>query len=100
VAEGAAIVSGSQAHQPHGMEFPDDDTLITYGLGNTFFDQIVISDATAQGIIARHVMYDGRYISTELFTIQFIDFAKPRFMTQAERNAFLSTIFDASLWER
>lgn len=99
VAEGAAVVSGSQAHQPHGMQFPDDNTLITYGLGNTFFDQVAISDATAQGIIARHVMYDGRYISTELFTIQFVDFAKPRFMTQAERNAFLSIIFDVSLWE-
>jgi poly-gamma-glutamate capsule biosynthesis protein CapA/YwtB (metallophosphatase superfamily) len=32
------IVSGSQAHQPHGFEFYNG-SLIHYGLGNLFFDQ-------------------------------------------------------------
>lgn len=95
---GAAIVSGSQAHQSHGMEFPRDDAIIMYGLGNLFFDQRGVVDNGDKALIARHVIYDGRYISTELFTIQFVDFAKPRFMTVDEREAFLSVIFDASIW--
>lgn len=95
---GASIVSGSQAHQAHGLEFKDDDTLIMYGLGNLFFDQIVISEKTSQALIARHVFYDGRYLSTELFTTYFVDYAKPRFMTREEREAFLTNIFDVSIW--
>jgi poly-gamma-glutamate synthesis protein (capsule biosynthesis protein) len=95
---GAAIVSGSQAHQSHGMEFPRDDAIIMYGLGNLFFDQRNVVDNGDKALIARHVFYDGRYISTDLFTTQFVDFAKPRFMTAEEREAFLSVIFDASIW--
>lgn len=95
---GASIVSGSQAHHAHGLEFKDDDTLIMYGLGNLFFDQIVISEETSQALIARHVFYDGRYLSTELFTTYFVDYAKPRFMTEEERETFLTNIFNESIW--
>lgn len=95
---GASIVSGSQAHQSHGVEFPRDDALIMYGLGNLFFDQRGVVDFGDKALIARHVFYDGRYISTEIITIQFVDFAKPRFMTAEERTAFLTLIFDASIW--
>ncbi len=35
---GADIVSGSQAHQPQGMEIRGDG-FINYGLGNLFFGQ-------------------------------------------------------------
>ncbi len=35
---GAVIVSGSQSHQPHGMEITDN-AVLHYGLGNLFFDQ-------------------------------------------------------------
>ncbi len=97
-AAGASIVSGSQAHQTHGMEFPRPDAIITYGLGNLFFDQRGVVEFGDQALIARHVIYDGRYISTELFTIQFVDYAKPRFMTPEERAEFLTRIFDASRW--
>ncbi|MEX2161231.1 MAG: CapA family protein [Anaerolineales bacterium] len=97
-AAGASIVSGSQAHQSHGVEFPRQDAIITYGLGNLFFDQRGVVDNGDRALIARHVFYDGGYISTELITIQFVDFAKPRFMTTEERNDFLSIIFDASIW--
>jgi poly-gamma-glutamate synthesis protein (capsule biosynthesis protein) len=95
---GATIVSGSQAHHAHGVEFEDDDTLIMYGLGNLFFDQIVISEETSQALIARHVFYEGRYLSTELFTTYFVDYAKPRYMTEEERETFLTNIFDTSIW--
>jgi poly-gamma-glutamate synthesis protein (capsule biosynthesis protein) len=74
---GAVIVSGSQAHQPQAMEF-DGGSFIHYGLGNLFFDQYDVSEATRQGFIDRHVFYNGRYISTELLAIQFVDYARPR----------------------
>ncbi len=98
-AAGASIVSGSQAHVPHGMELPGDGRIITYGLGNLFFDQRGVVDYGDQAMIARHVIYDNKYISTEIFTIQFVDYAKPRFMTQDERDALLTLVFDASRWD-
>jgi hypothetical protein len=58
---GADIVSGSQAHQPQGMEFLND-SFIHYGLGNLFFDQYGLCEACRQGLIDQHVFYDGRYI--------------------------------------
>ena len=94
---GAVIVSGSQAHQPHGFEFYKD-ALIHYGLGNLFFDQYHMGLPTGQGFIDRHIFYDGRYISTDLIGIRFIDFARPRPMTPDERQELLKSVFDASLW--
>jgi poly-gamma-glutamate synthesis protein (capsule biosynthesis protein) len=94
---GAVVVSGSQAHQPQGFEF-DQGAFIHYGLGNLFFDQYDVSDACRQGFIDLHVFYDNRYIGTDLATIQFIDYARPRFMTQDERDAVLQSVFSASGW--
>jgi hypothetical protein len=98
-AAGAAIVSGSQAHQAHGFSF-DNGTYIHYGLGNLFFDQYHYceNDACDDAFIDRHVFYDGQYISTELITIRFVDFARPRLMTAEERQHFLEIIFNASDW--
>lgn len=98
-AAGASIVSGSQAHQAHGVEFFDDDTLITYGLGNMFFDQIIFGYDTSHAMLVRHVIYDNRYISAELIPIVFVDYAKPRFLTAEERAEFLGIIFKNSIWE-
>jgi poly-gamma-glutamate synthesis protein (capsule biosynthesis protein) len=94
---GADIVSGSQAHQPQGMEFLNG-AFIHYGLGNLFFDQYGLCPACEQGLIDRHVFYDGRYISTELLPIQFIDYARPRPMTLEEANNLLQSLFSASGW--
>jgi hypothetical protein len=96
---GATIVSGSQAHQAHGISF-DDGTFIHYGLGNLFFDQYhyCVNNACDDAFIDRHVFYDGQYISTELITIRFVDFARPRLMTTDERQRFLQIIFNASHW--
>jgi hypothetical protein len=94
---GATIVSGSQAHQPHAIEFRGD-AFIHYGLGNLFFDQLYISDPNAEAFIDRHVIYDGRHISTELLTIQFVDYARARPMTDEERQRLLETIFNLSIW--
>jgi poly-gamma-glutamate synthesis protein (capsule biosynthesis protein) len=94
---GAVIVSGSQAHQPQGMEFLNG-SFIHYGLGNLFFDQYGLCEACRQGLIDRHVFYDGRYISTELLPIQFVDYARSRPMTLEESNTLFQALFQASGW--
>jgi len=96
---GAAIVSGSQAHQPQGMEFYKS-AFIHYGLGNLFFDQYNYCTDLAcnYAFIDRHVFYDGRYLGTELITIQFQDYARPRLMTPEERSSLLQVVFSASNW--
>ncbi|HEX9617648.1 MAG TPA: CapA family protein [Anaerolineales bacterium] len=96
---GAVIVSGSQAHQPQGMEF-HAGAFIHYGLGNLFFDQYnyCTDNACNDGFIDRHVFYDGRYISTELIPIQFMDYARSRPMTTEEKAALLEKVFSASGW--
>ena len=94
---GAAIVSGSQAHQPHAMEF-DNGALLHYGLGNLFFDQTNQGDPPRTAFIDRHVFYAGRLVSTELLTIYLVDYARSRPMTLPERQELLKTIFKASGW--
>jgi poly-gamma-glutamate synthesis protein (capsule biosynthesis protein) len=94
---GAAIVSGSQAHQPQSLEF-NTQSLIHYGLGNLFFDQYDVSLATRQAFIDQHIFYDGQHISTELITLVFVDYARPRLMNSEEHYEMLSTVFAASGW--
>lgn len=94
---GAAIVSGSQAHCPQAMKLADGQ-FIHYGLGNLFFDQM---DMFASRIMLdRHVIYNGRHISTELLTAQLEDRAQPRPMTVKERQKLLEDVFRASGWIR
>ena len=92
---GAVIVSGSQAHQPHAIEF-NNGALLHYGLGNLFFDQLFEMHETGQAFIDRHVFYDNKYIGTELLTIQFVDLAKSRPMTIEERQILLYNVFKES----
>jgi hypothetical protein len=101
---GATIVSGSQAHYPHLMEFRGD-SFIHYGLGNLFFDQMTyelpngsIIDETRREFIDRHVFYDGKYLGVELLTAMLEDFSRPRPMNERERTQFLSEYFFYSGW--
>src|SRR5574341_273034 len=93
---GADIVSGSQAHQPQGFSFVDGH-IVHFGVGNLFFDQIDL-EGNRQMFADRHVFYEGRHISTVLFTGYFETIGQPRPMTPAERADFLRTIFAASGW--
>ena len=95
-AAGADIVTGVQSHVPQAVEFTDTGTIL-YGLGNFFFDQMW-SDATRQGLIPRHTIYDGRHISTKLQTTVLEDFAQPRWASEGERQQILSRVFTASGW--
>jgi hypothetical protein len=98
---GADIVSGSQAHQPQNFEFYKKG-FIHYGTGNLFFDQYITMGGGEtyldRAFIDRHVIYNGKYINTELLTIKFTDFAQSRFMTPEERADFLDLMFSASSW--
>ncbi len=94
---GADIVSGSQAHQPHGMTLYQGSTIM-YGLGNLFFDQLLMGENTTRALIARHILYDGEYISTEIFTIHFLDFSRPLFLTGNGRTRLLRQVFAESDW--
>ena len=79
------------------MEFLND-SFIHYGLGNLFFDQYGLCEACRQGLIDRHVFYDGRYLSLELLPIQFVDYARSRPMTFEEANTLFQALFQASGW--
>jgi hypothetical protein len=92
---GAVIVSGSQAHCPQIYAF-EGQTLIHYGLGNLFFDQMDFS--TRRGFIDRHVFYDGRYLGVEVVTTMIEEAARPRFMETVERRQLLREIFEAGGW--
>ena len=101
---GATIVSGSQAHFPHLMEFRGD-SFIHFGLGNLFFDQMTyelpdgsVIDGTRREFIDRHVFYDGEYLGMELLTAMLEDFSRPRPMNERERTQFLSEYFAYSGW--
>ena len=105
-AAGAVIVSGSQSHVPQEMEFYKG-TFIHFGLGNLFFGQmgnqppgpgLPTQPAERYEFLDRHVIYGGRYISTELLTAMLEDYARPRPMTPDEREAILSAYFGYSGW--
>lgn len=92
---GAVIVSGSQAHFPHGFGFYND-VFMHYGLGNLFFDQMY--EGYRREFIDRHIFYDGRYLGVELLTAMLEDSSRPRPMTDAERAQTLAKYFEVSGW--
>ncbi|MBN2046789.1 MAG: CapA family protein [Anaerolineaceae bacterium] len=94
---GAVIISGSQGHQPHGMEIING-SFLHYGLGNLFFDQINESDAQKKSFIDRYVIYDNSLVSVELYPMIFVDYAKPRPMTDDEWRQLAQDVFSASNW--
>jgi poly-gamma-glutamate synthesis protein (capsule biosynthesis protein) len=94
---GAVIVSGSQAHQPQGIEIREDG-FINYGLGNLFFGQ-ALGLPVKQGIIAKHIFYRGDYINTLLITTFIEDFSQPRPTEGQERAELLELIFNSSIRE-
>jgi hypothetical protein len=99
-AKGAHLVTGVQSHvpqawEPYGANDPGGPGMILYGLGNLFFDQMW-SWETRTNLIARHAIYDGRVLSTEILTTVLEDFAQPRWTEPEEREALLRRIFNAA----
>ncbi len=95
VGAGAAIVQGSQAHQPQAFEFYGGG-FIHYGLGNIFFDQMW-SLGTRESLIDTHWFYGGKHVSTVVRTALIEDFAQPRLTEGAERKDLLDKVFAPSL---
>lgn len=97
---GAQIMTGVQSHVPQAMEAYGAQEvggagIIVYGLGNLFFDQMQ-QWSTRTELYARHTIYAGRLISTEILTGILEDFAQPRWATPEERADLLRTIFEAA----
>jgi predicted small lipoprotein YifL len=97
---GADIVTGVQSHvpqamEPYGFADPGGPGIIVYGLGNLFFDQMW-SWETRTELYARHTIYDGRVLGTEILTGVLEDYAQPRWATNDERLEILQRIFDAA----
>ncbi|MEN8097647.1 MAG: CapA family protein [Chloroflexota bacterium] len=94
---GAVIVNGSQGHHVQGFSLPEEGGFIHYGVGNLFFDQMD-QIGTRQTFIDRHVIYQGRHISTELWTGIIEAWAQPRSTTPSERQELLRAVFEVSNW--
>lgn len=90
---GADIVQGSQSHVPMGFEFVNN-SLIHYGLGNFLFDQM--EPHNIREFYDRHIIYNGKYISTELLTATLTDWSRPVPMNDKDRQSFLDELFTAS----
>jgi len=93
---GADVVTGMQSHVPQAMEFTDGK-LILYGLGNLYFDQMW-GEATRQSLIAKHTVYDGRHIGSQILVTILYDYGQPHWATAEERYTILSQLFLASYW--
>jgi len=53
------------------------------------------NDEVRQGIITKHVFYEGRYINTVLITTMLEDYSQPRLTNLPERLDILSNVFAA-----
>jgi len=87
---------GSQAHWPQGFAFTDQ-TFIHYGIGNLFFDQMD-QLGTRQMFADKIIIYNGKHLSTVLFSGLLENYSRPRPMTPDERIALLQAVFRASGW--
>jgi poly-gamma-glutamate synthesis protein (capsule biosynthesis protein) len=92
---GAVIVSGSQAHYPHGIDFVDS-SFIHYGLGNFLFDQMYTYWGMATVDI--HYFYDNQYINTDQIAIINENFGQPRIMTNEEEKLLLEKLYSNSFY--
>ena len=94
---GADVVTGVMAHAPQAVE-TRDGRLILYGLGNLYFDQ-TWSWPTRTGMVARHTIYQGRLINTELLVTVIDKNFQLRWATPDERIQVLKSVFDVSRWQ-
>jgi poly-gamma-glutamate synthesis protein (capsule biosynthesis protein) len=94
---GADVVTGVMAHAPQAVE-THGEKLILYGLGNLYFDQ-TWSWPTQTGLVARHTIYKGELINTELLVTVIDKNFQLRWATPAERIQVLKSVFDVSRWE-
>lgn len=90
---GADVVTGVQSHVPQAVDFVDG-RLVLHGLGNLYFDQMWRED-TREGLIAKHTLYAGRHISTQLLPTLIYDYGQPRWPDAERAAAILTKVFAA-----
>jgi poly-gamma-glutamate capsule biosynthesis protein CapA/YwtB (metallophosphatase superfamily) len=88
---GAAVMVSSSAHRPMGLEFYRG-RFISYGLGNFLFDQMQ-SVNHRRGLIARHHLYRGKHIATELIPYMIYDYSQPRILSGPEARMVMEEVF-------
>jgi len=88
---GADIVVGTAEHKPMTFEFyatrRGEQAFIHYGLGNLFFDQPFWGNM--RFFMDTLYIYDGRFLTVELFPGIIDDFARPRLLDGEEQFNFL-----------
>ncbi|HPV42881.1 MAG TPA: CapA family protein [Spirochaetota bacterium] len=92
---GATIIVSSSAHRPMGLEFYKG-RFISYGLGNFLFDQMQTMN-TRRGLIARHHIYKGKHITTELIPYLIYDYSQPRLLHGKEARELFEEVFKYSI---
>jgi hypothetical protein len=92
---GATIIVSSSAHRPMGLEFYKG-RFISYGLGNFLFDQMQ-SLNHRRGLIARHHIYKGKHITTELIPYLIYDYSQPRLLHGKEAWELFEEVFRYSI---
>jgi poly-gamma-glutamate capsule biosynthesis protein CapA/YwtB (metallophosphatase superfamily) len=92
---GATVMVSSSAHRPMGLEFYRG-RFISYGLGNFLFDQMQ-SVNNRRGLIARHHLYRGRHIATELIPYMIYDYSQPRLLFGREARMLMEEVFRYSI---
>jgi poly-gamma-glutamate synthesis protein (capsule biosynthesis protein) len=90
---GADVVTGVQSHVPQAVDFVDG-RLVLHGLGNLYFDQMW-REETREGLIAKHTLYAGRHISTQLLPTLIYDYGQPRWPDGERAAAILTKVFAA-----
>lgn len=94
--DGADVVTGVQNHHPASIEFDERGArMILYGLGNFSFDQMY-EENVRQGLVPRHLIYNGKLLQTELLTTMLEFYAQPRWANASEREKILRAVFEAS----
>ena len=92
---GATIIVSSSAHRPMGLEFYRG-RFISYGLGNFLFDQMQ-SENNRLGLIARHHLYKGRHVATELIPYMIHDYSQPRIISGSREKRLMQEVFRYSI---
>jgi Putative enzyme of poly-gamma-glutamate biosynthesis (capsule formation) len=92
---GADIMVSSSAHRPMGLEFYRG-RFISYGLGNFLFDQMQ-SINHRRGLIARHHLYGGRHITTELIPYLIYNYSQPRILYGRDARDCMEEVFSHSI---
>jgi poly-gamma-glutamate synthesis protein (capsule biosynthesis protein) len=91
----ADVVVGTHAHQPQSALWRDG-SLILHGLGNLIADQDW-SLETRRSVVAWHVFYQGRLISTRLMPTEINGDSQPQWLPPDRARVVLDTVLPSAM---